>query len=153
MKTLRALLIVLVAVSLGIAVTAFKPKPATTKLTVVEHADTDAVTDTGEKGDTAGDILTFANKVFDEKNATEVGSDNGMCFRTVASKDGAWECTWILTLKDGQITVEGPFYDTKDSVLAITGGTGSYSGARGQMTLHARNDKGTEYDFIYEIES
>ena len=153
MKTYRSLFIVLAAIGLVIAVTAFKPKATTTKLTVVEHADSDTVTDLGKSGDSVGDVLTFANKVFDEKNATEVGSDNGECFRTIASKDGAWECTWILTLKEGQITVEGPFYDTKDSVLAITGGTGSYSSARGQMTLHARNDKGTEYDFVYEIEN
>jgi hypothetical protein len=36
-------------------------------------------------------------------------------------------------------------------VLAITGGTGEYIGARGQMTPHARNDKGTEFDFVYEL--
>ncbi len=37
-------------------------------------------------------------------------------------------------------------------VLAITGGTGKYSAARGQMKLHARNEKGSEYDFVYELE-
>ncbi|SRR5260221_2121399 len=149
----RRLFFALVALGLVVAVTAFKPKASTTTLKVVEHADSDTVTDTGKTGDSVGDILAFANPVFDEKNAAQVGTDNGECFRTVASTDGAWECAWILTLKDGQITVEGPYYDTKDSVLAITGGTGSYSGARGQMTLHSRNDKGTEYDFSYEIES
>ena len=29
-------------------------------------------------------------------------------------------------LKGGQLTVEGPFYDTHNSVLSITGGTGGY---------------------------
>ena len=123
----------------------------TSKMTVVEHADTDAVTDTGEEGDTVGDILTFANKVYDEKNENEIGSDNGYCFRTVVG--AAWECHWILTLEKGQITVDGPFYDKGDSVLAITGGTGDYMSASGQMTLHARNDQGTEYDFAYELAS
>jgi hypothetical protein len=37
-------------------------------------------------------------------------------------------------------------------VMAITGGTGKYVNARGQMKLHARNEKGTEYDFVYELE-
>ena len=36
-------------------------------------------------------------------------------------------------------------------MLAITGGTGAYRDAHGQMTLHARNAKGTEYDFIYDL--
>ena len=35
--------------------------------------------------------------------------------------------------------------------MAITGGTGAYKSARGQMTLHARNAQGTEFDFTYEI--
>jgi len=118
-------------------------------ISVVEHADTDAVTDTGAKGDSVGDLLTFANPVFDKSNKSKLGTDQGFCARTAVGK--AWECLWTLTLKDGQIMVEGPFYDQGDSVLAITGGTGKYAEARGQMKLHARNAKGTEYDFVYEI--
>ena len=56
-----------------------------------------------------------------------------------------------LSVDAGQITVEGPFYDSKDSALAITGGTGDDDQASGSMTLHARNDKGTECDFGYTI--
>jgi hypothetical protein len=119
------------------------------KITVVEHAATDLVTDTGEKGDSVGDILTFANEVFDQANANKVGSDNGWCVRTVAGK--SWECFWTLLLSDGQITVEGPFLDAGDSTLAVTGGTGAYSGARGEMQLHARDAKGSEYDFSYSL--
>ena len=44
----------------------------------------------------------------------------------------------------------GPYYDTHNSVLAITGGTGAYRNARGQMSLLAR-DGGKEYDFIFRI--
>ena len=43
----------------------------------------------------------------------------------------------------------GPFLDAGDSALAVTGGTGAYAGAKGEMTLHARNAEGTEYDFGY----
>lgn len=119
-------------------------------LHVVERATTDAVTDVGASGDSAGDILTFANEVFDAANTTKVGDNQGFCVRTVAGK--AWECWWTLWLKDGQVTVQGPFMDKGDSVLAITGGTGKYAASRGQMKLHSRNDKGTEYDFTYELE-
>ena len=115
----------------------------------VERATSDKVTDTGDKGDSAGDVLTFANDVYDENNQTKVGSDNGMCFRTAVGK--AWECVWTLTLADGQITVEGPYYDAGDSVAAITGGTGKYMNARGEMVLHARNAQGSEYDFKYTL--
>jgi allene oxide cyclase len=126
------------------------PALAKEVITVVEHADTDAVVDIGAKDDSAGDVLTFANPVFDAANKTQVGTDQGHCIRTVVGK--AWECFWTLSLKDGQLTVEGPFLDAGDSVLAVTGGTGKYAGARGQMKLHYRNPKGTEFDFRYELE-
>jgi hypothetical protein len=118
-------------------------------LNFVERASSDAVTDTGEKGDSAGDILTFANDVYDEANAKKVGDDNGWCVRTVKGK--AWECFWTLNLADGQITVEGPFLDGQDSTVAVTGGTGKYKEARGDMLLHARNKEGTEFDFKYSL--
>ncbi len=150
MRHIRIWLTGLFIIVVILALAAFRPgKLSTTTITVVEHADTDVVTDTGETGDTVGDVLTFANKVFDEKNEKEIGSDNGYCLRTVAG--GAWECNWTLTLADGSFVIEGPFYDTQDSVMAITGGTGAYADARGSMKLHARNDKGTEYDFVYEF--
>jgi hypothetical protein len=143
----RGATITLISIA-GIALSAASAAGAT--LTVVEHATTDAVTDTGDKGDSAGDILTFANEIFDAGNASSVGADNGWCVRTVPGK--AWECFWTATLKDGQITVEGPFLDAGDSVLAVTGGTGAYAGARGEMKLHARDAKGSEYDFVYALQ-
>ncbi len=121
----------------------------TKRLAFVERATTDAVTDTGVQGDSPGDLLTFANEIYDEKNETLAGTNNGWCIRTVVGK--AWECFWTLTLKKGQIMVEGPFLDGQDSVLAVTGGTGAYSKAKGEMALHARNPQGTEYDFVYKL--
>ena len=93
------------------------------------HATTDAVTDTGA----SGDILTFANEVYDADDKNKIGTDQGICFRTVPGK--AWECFWTLSLDKGQLTVEGPFYDSGDSVLAITGGTGEFAGALGTVGL------------------
>jgi allene oxide cyclase len=119
------------------------------ELKMIEHATTDAVTDTGASGDSAGDILTFANEVFDADDKNKIGTDQGICFRTVPGK--AWECFWTLTLDDGQITVEGPFNDTGDSVLAVTGGTGSYAGAQGEMALSPIGTDGKAYTFIYKL--
>src|SRR5438093_11538243 len=111
---------------------------------VVEHATTDAVTN-GTTGDDAGNILTFANDVFNAADTRKVGSDQGSCTRIVVGQ--SWECTWTTFLPSGQITVEGPFYDAGDSVLAVTGGTGAYRNARGEMELKYRNPAGTELDF------
>lgn len=116
---------------------------------VVEHADTDTVVDIGPAGDSLGDVLAFANPVFDAENKKQVGTDSGHCIRTKVGS--TFECFWTLFLEDGQITVEGPFFDTKDSVLAITGGTGAFKVVRGQMKLHARNAQGSEFDFVYQL--
>jgi allene oxide cyclase len=117
-------------------------------ITVIEHAVTDATTDTGTPEDSAGDILTFANDVFDAADATKVGTDQGYCIRIVAHT--SYECTWTTFLAGGQIVVAGPFYDAKDSTLAITGGTGRYSHARGTMELHSRAG-GTKFAFVFRL--
>src|SRR5262245_57483545 len=106
---------------------------------VVEHATTDEVTN-GSADDAAGNVLTFANDVFDSKDAKKVGTDQGYCIRIVVGK--TWECNWTTFLADGQITVEGPFSDTGNTVLAITGGTGKYKNARGSMELIYHNPAG-----------
>src|SRR5262245_37021298 len=83
-------------------------------IAVVEHATTDAVTN-GTAGDDVGNILTFANPVFDSGDTQQVGTDQGSCIRLVVGE--SWECSWTTFLPNGQITVQGPFYDTRDSVL------------------------------------
>jgi allene oxide cyclase len=119
------------------------------EFTVVERATTDVVTDTGEEGDTVGDVLTFANDVFDEANETMIGIDQGYCIRVAVGV--SWECSWTVTLENGSLSVEGPFNDVGESILAITGGTGDYVNATGQMLLRAHDDSGTSFDFVYQV--
>jgi len=116
---------------------------------LVEHATSDATASIGKAKDNRGDVLTFANDVYDANDKVKVGTDQGFCIRVVVGK--AFECLWTLSLKDGQITVEGPFLDAGDSVLAVTGGTGKYATARGELKLHARDAKGSAYDFWYSL--
>ena len=125
------------------------PALAAEQIIVVERPVGETTVDLGAKGDSVGDLLVFANKVYDAANKTQLGTDNGYCVRTVVGK--SWECFWTLTLKAGQITVEGPFMDSGDSLLAVTGGTGKYAGARGSMKLHPRDPTPTGYDFTYDL--
>jgi hypothetical protein len=120
-------------------------------LHVIEHATTNTLQHIGPatEKDSVGDVLGYANPIFDAADKKRIGSDNGSCIRTVVGE--AFECTWTTILKDGQIVVEGPFYDGRNSVNAITGGTGAYDGARGEMQLRYRDPKGTEYDFIFHL--
>jgi hypothetical protein len=125
------------------------PATAAEQITVVERPVGETTIHRSGDRDRVGDVLVFANKVYDAPNKVEVGTDQGYCVRTVAGK--SWECFWTLVLKAGQITVEGPFMDSGDSLLAVTGGTGQYAGARGSMKLHPRDATPTGYDFVYDL--
>ncbi len=118
---------------------------------VVERATTDEVIDVGAPGDSAGDLLTFANRLFDQTNTTKVGRNQGSCIR-ISPARGIWQCGWTAWLGDGSVTVEGPFFDSRESTLAITGGTGAFRDASGSMHLGFRSDP-AEFDFIYSIDT
>lgn len=154
MKMIR-LSILLVAVGATLAagvVTAASGSSQASKATtihVVERATTDAVTNGDAQADKLGNVLTFANKVYDSANKRRVGSDQGYCIRTVVGK--TWECNWTTFLKPGSLTVEGKFSDSGNTVVAITGGTGAYASARGEMDLKYRNKQGTELDFVFHV--
>jgi allene oxide cyclase len=134
--------------SIATAAKSHKPKDPT--IHVIEHAVTDTVVPSGGGTDKTGNTLTFHNKVFDHNDRKQVGSDQGFCMR-ISPALGTWECFWTTFLAKGQITVEGPFYDKHNSSLAITGGTGAYRDARGQMNLRSRHG-GAEYDFVFHVD-
>ena len=73
-------------------------------------------------------MLTFRNPVFNAADSKQVGRDSAYCIRIRAP--GSYECNWTIFLENGHIVVEGPFFGTRDSVLAITGGKGAYRDAR-----------------------
>ena len=103
----------------------------------------------GAKPDNVGDVLTFYNPVYDATNTKKLGFDQGYCVRLVVGQ--SYECHWTLSVSQGQLAVDGPFLDAGDSTLAVTGGTGAYGGARGEMLLHARDAKGSAYDYTFEL--
>ena len=137
--------------ALTLAVPAYATPAHITKLDMVERAETDVVSvKGGTAADNVGDVLTFNNPIYDAANAHKIGSDQGYCVRLVAGK--SMECHWTLLLAKGQIMVDGPVHDDGDTLLAVTGGTGAYRGAHGEMLIHARDAKATAYDFHYRLQ-
>src|SRR3972149_1376159 len=76
------------AVALVISLVSVSTAATVTKITVIEHAVTDTVVDTGVSGDSTGDLLTWHNELFDADNTTVVGTDQGDCIRTEAGGGG-----------------------------------------------------------------
>jgi allene oxide cyclase len=118
---------------------------------VYERATNLTPIDLGATGDSQGDMLVFDNKVFDAATHVAIGSARGQCYRTVVGQ--AYECSWTNTLPGGSIMVSGPFFDAAESTLAITGGTGAYRNARGEMQFRFRgvSNGSPEFDFIFRI--
>jgi allene oxide cyclase len=146
LTTIASLAIYAITAAPGSAHTA---RAAGTGVRVIEHAITDTEIPTGGSKDVKGNILTFNNPIYNAANTKQVGHDEGFCTR-LAPKQGIWECLWTTFLKGGQITVQGPYYDARNSYLSITGGTGSYRRARGQMHLVSRNG-GKQYLFDFQL--
>ena len=125
------------------------PAAAQETITVIEHASSDTITDLGDKGDSMGDTLSFSNDLYDSDDANVVGNINGSCVRTKPGK--TWECSFSTTFDDGAMTAQGPFSDTGEGSFAITGGTGKYSGASGELVIKARDGGGEKYDLTFTV--
>ena len=127
---------------------------AATTLTVIEHAAKSTYLDLGKPGYSRGDLSIFRNKIYDEADATIVGWDQGIC-TVISTKQHSWECVGTVFVDDGgsSITFENPFYDFEDSVGAVKGGTGAYSGATGTFTVGCTDGGCTsgEYALVFSL--
>lgn len=88
---------------------------------------------TGKKGTRAGDNALLTITLYSDRNLTRaVGSATYSCtfnFAQEATCDGRFD------LGGGSLLALGPArFDGSDIVLAVTGGTGTYAGAHGQVT-------------------
>jgi hypothetical protein len=96
-----------------------------------------AFIDLGAPGPGIGDRLVFSNPIFDTDNH-EIGRDGADCVivridpAAPPARQQVVQCTISVQLADGQITVQGLAQGT-ENYFAITGGTGAYRKARGQV--------------------
>jgi len=104
--------------------------------------------DVDPPGPSPGDMQVFQGDIVDTTTRKLVGHDSGWCVRTWTSKQLS-ECSFTLTIADGQISVQGPSDRHGETVLAVTGGTGKYSGARGELKLNSRVGVGFDNYLTY----
>jgi hypothetical protein len=98
--------------------------------------------DLGEPDFSQGDQFVFTNNLF--RSGTKIGTDGGLCVVTRLTAAGAatFKCVGSNALPGGQITVQGlvtygPGEEVKEEpyFFAITGGTGRYKTADGQVRI------------------
>lgn len=84
-----------------------------------------------------GDVFAFNSPIFDQSRATRLGALGVQCTVTKPGSEARSEsiCVGAFRLKDGTIALTGTLKGDPDTVVvAVTGGTGAYTGARGTMT-------------------
>jgi Allene oxide cyclase barrel like domain len=87
--------------------------------------------DHGTPGFSVDDQFVFSNDLY--RNGEKVGEDGGTCTVTRIASAPTLHCLGTNSLPGGQISVQGLAAPGEPFELAITGGTGRYRGARGQV--------------------
>jgi len=100
------------------------------------------------EGESLGDQFVFSSKLL--KDGDEVGHDGVVCtLVSVERQEG--QCVATAWFDDGQITVQGLINFTEDPpAVPITGGSGKYEGAEGE--LHIRPVSETKEVLTFHLE-
>jgi len=101
------------------------------------------VVDAGQPGISPGDHVVTTDGLLDERGAT-AGSMSQVCTLLTPGPNvftSTYDCAGSFDLADGSITVQGTFVPVADaSTLAITGGTGRFAKARGEVVVATEAD-------------
>jgi hypothetical protein len=111
-------------------------------INLVMHGDAETLVDLGPKGFSAADQEVVAVTLFRE--GRKIGRGSSVCqFVQVTAKSAVDVCSVVLSLPAGQLTADGLVVSSPAGpgpyTLAITGGTGSYRTARGELTVTPRS--------------
>ena len=119
------------------------------EIAVVERATTDTVTDIGAKGDSAGTYSPSPTR--SSTRTTRRRWEPAVAGASAPPSASPGSASGPLPWRRGASPSTAPSWTAQNSMLAVTGGTGAYSGASGEMKLHARDAKGSEYDFVFTL--
>ncbi len=131
-------------------------------MTVISGPITATAVDTGEKGTSHGDTRAFNHELFEEGSDAAIGRLDGTTTITDIVEQGGTTVeyrsgTIQFTLDGGNILASGNYVAEPDVavpasgvVRAITGGTGDYVGARGEVEISAEDDERVRYELDFE---
>jgi hypothetical protein len=83
-------------------------------------------------GGSTGDEFILGGNLRNAADMGKVGTSNDVCI-TLSPNGAPLQCSGVITLKSGTINIAGNASGGPNFKLAITGGTGAYDEARGQL--------------------
>ncbi|KAK2978802.1 hypothetical protein RJ640_002241, partial [Escallonia rubra] len=87
-----------------------------------------------------GDLVPFSNKIYRGDLQKRLGINAGLCvfIQNIPNLNcDRYEAMYSFYFGDyGHISVQGPYLTSRDTYLAVTGGSGVFEGAYGQVKLH-----------------
>ena len=136
MRRIIATTVVTTAALVGVAFTALADTPARShRFRLIERLDGITFVDDPPAGDSAGDRLTFDDPLFNATNTRQVGKVLAVCTQ-VGTSPTLFHCDITVAIADDSLALQGGFdAATTTSTFAITGGTGRYTKARGEVIL------------------
>jgi len=115
---------------------------------VVSITTEEEFVDVGAEGFSLGDQFVFSSKEL--KGGEEVGHSGVACTFTSLER-GEIQCVGTTWFEDGQITLQGLIAgEPQNFVVPITGGSGKYEGAEGE--LHVRSVSDTKEILTFHLE-
>jgi hypothetical protein len=122
----------------------YGPKPRVIKLVEASENVQPAFIDIGAPGPSVGDRVVVRDGV-NRENGQPAGSLTQDCALVLLGSNpltSTYECVGSLTLPEGVITHHGPFVPAAaEQTVAVTGGTGAFKTARGELSIRTEDDK------------
>jgi hypothetical protein len=99
--------------------------------------------DVGAPGESTGDSIFFEEVLRNAARTRNVGQSAVECRVGIRT----FNCAGTLLLfGQGKITAEGAFFSERDSVIPVTGGTGTFAGVGGQLMVTDVSANVVRYD-------
>jgi hypothetical protein len=117
-----------------------------TRLVFIEHELAAPTLDLGEHGFSPLDRQTITSDLLD-LHGKSVGRLDDDCGITAVGKRAGAICSYAITLRNGQLvgTRFDAFAAGEKTPQPITGGSGAYAGARGQIVILKKTKRGLEF--------
>jgi hypothetical protein len=148
-----------IGLAVGLAASGSAQQPGEQTIRLVERASSDHFVDNPPRGTrrnrriSAGDFAVGTAPLFDESNATRLGTLHTMCFATRGGRLArvTFQCNGTALLRQGTLAINFGGRFGEEVAAAVTGGTGAFEGRTGSFVSRERLNSNLADDTIHLV--